>query len=106
MRALGLVSIWILLCLGLVPPAAAADLTSMAPDDIRALQQRLTDAHCYSGPISGTASAAVADAMKACPMMDPILSIETGMHTAVIRKVSMDRDCKVMATGSDDKTAR
>jgi WD40 repeat protein len=106
MRGLGFVSIWIFLCLGLVPPAAATDLTSMAPDDIRALQQRLTDANCYTGPISGTASAAVADAVKACPLMDPMLSIETGMHTAVIRKIGMDRDCRIMATGSDDKTAR
>jgi WD40 repeat protein len=95
-----------LLYAGIVSPAAATDLASMSQSDIRALQQRLTEAKCYSGWLDWTASAAVTTALKACPVMDPILSIETGMHTAPIRGVGVDRDCKLLATGSDDKTAR
>jgi WD40 repeat protein len=87
-------------------PALAINLDSMSPTDIRALQQRLTDAKCYSGPIDGTASAAVTAALGACPVMDPVLSIDTGMHTTKISRVGVDRDCKLLATASDDKTAR
>jgi hypothetical protein len=38
--------------------------------------------------------------------MDPILTIETGMHTAMINRIGVDRDCRLLATGSDDKTVR
>jgi WD40 repeat protein len=38
--------------------------------------------------------------------MDPILAIETGMHTAVIRKIGVDGACSLLATGSEDKTVR
>jgi WD40 repeat protein len=87
-------------------PVSATDLASMSPTDIRALQQRLTDAKCYSGPIDGTASPAVTAALNACPVMDPVLSIDTGMHTTKITRIGVDHDCKLLATGSDDKTTR
>lgn len=86
--------------------AFAVDLATMTQADIRALQQRLTDAKCYSGPLDGLASTAVNEGLKKCPVMDPILSIETGMHVAPIRRVATDRDCRIMATGSNDKTIR
>ena len=35
--------------------AAARELTSMSAEEITALQQRLTDARCYSGAADGTA---------------------------------------------------
>ncbi len=40
------------------------------------------------------------------PPQDPILRIETEMHTAPIVRVGVDAACKLMVTGSDDKTAR
>ena len=52
--------------------------------------------------------AAPADAARAqtLPPTEPIPRIETGMHTAMINRVGVDRDCRVLVTGSDDKTAR
>ena len=85
---------------------AATNLTAMQPAEIEALQKRLTDDGCYSGPIDGQASDATNDAVKACPDQDPMLRIETGMHTAIIRRISGDRSCKIVATGSVDKTVR
>ena len=70
------------------------------------LQQRLTDAGCYHGAIDGAPSAALDAAVKACPDQRPVLRIETGMHTAVIEKVSVDAACTRLATASDDKTVR
>src|SRR5690349_3627219 len=37
---------------------------------------------------------------------DPMLSIETGTHTAPIRRIDVDRSGKILVTGSVDKTAR
>src|ERR1700674_17975 len=85
---------------------AAKDLAAMGPEEVTALQRRLADAGCYKGAIDGTPSQATEAAVKACPVMDPILSIETGMHTAVINRIGVERQCRLLATGSDDKTAR
>jgi WD40 repeat protein len=40
------------------------------------------------------------------PPTEPILRIETGMHTAPIRGIDVDAGCRLMVTGSFDKTAR
>ncbi|MEW6209640.1 MAG: hypothetical protein AB1631_14830 [Acidobacteriota bacterium] len=40
------------------------------------------------------------------PTTEPILRIETGMHTAPIRQISIDRENRYLVTVSDDKTAR
>ncbi|MGB0086004.1 MAG: hypothetical protein WBP94_11605, partial [Rhodomicrobiaceae bacterium] len=40
------------------------------------------------------------------PSQEPILRIETEMHTAPIVRVGVDALCKLMVTGSDDKTTR
>ncbi len=40
------------------------------------------------------------------PPKTPILRIETGMHTAVINRVSTDAENRYLVTGSDDKTVR
>src|SRR5712691_1083584 len=77
----------------------------LSSGDISALQERLRDARCYTGAIDGTASAATDAALKRCPMMDPILSIETGIHTTDAR-IGTDRGCQLLATGSQDKTVR
>jgi len=71
-----------------------------------ALQQRLRDAGCYTAAINGIAGSELAAALKACPSQDPILRIETSMHTAAIKRISVDAQCRVAATASDDKTAR
>src|SRR5580692_9538836 len=89
-----------------VESAAAKDLAAMSLEEVTALQRRLTDAGCYKGAIDGAPSQATEAAVKACPVMDPILSIETGMHTSVINRIGVDRECRLLATGSTDKTAR
>jgi WD40 repeat protein len=38
--------------------------------------------------------------------IDPILRVEAGMHTAVIRRISTDKDNHLLATASTDKTAK
>ena len=40
------------------------------------------------------------------PDPTPILRIETGMHTAAIKRIDADAQCRLLATGSDDKTVR
>jgi WD40 repeat protein len=86
--------------------AAARDLASMSADEIRLLQQRLTDTKCYAGPIDGKASPSLADAQKFCPDQEPVLRIETGMHVAVIKRIGVDAQCRIAATASNDKTVR
>jgi len=75
-------------------------------DRIEALQRRLADAGCYRGPIDGQDSGQLQAAIKACPSQEPILLIETGMHTAPVKRIGVDRACRVAATGSYDKTMR
>src|SRR4051812_35198315 len=36
----------------------------------------------------------------------PVLRIETGMHTAPISRIDVDAQCRLLATGSTDKTVR
>ena len=92
---------------GLAPSRAAGlDPAQMSADAIKALGQRLTDAGCYKGAIDATASGALDDAIKACPDQRPFLRIETGMHTAAIRRIGVDAACTLLATSSDDKTVR
>ena len=93
---------------GLTPGRAAGlDPAQMSADEIKALQQRLTDAGCYTGAIDGSASAALDDAIKACPDQRPFLRIEIGMHTAPpIHAIGVDAGCRTLATGSNDKTVR
>ena len=45
-------------------------------------------------------------AAPALPPQEPILRIDPGMHTAQIRRLGVDAACKLMATGSYDKTIR
>jgi hypothetical protein len=89
-------------------PARAADVdpATTSADAIKALEQRLTDAGCYTGAIDGQTSGALDDAIKACPDQRPFLRIETGMHTAMINRIGVDAACSLLATASDDKTVR
>jgi WD40 repeat protein len=86
--------------------AAGLDPSKMSVDEIKALEQRLTDAGCYKGAIDGAASAALDDAIKACPDQRPFLRIETGMHIARIQAIGVDAACRLLATASGDKTVR
>ena len=86
--------------------AAGLDPSKMSADEIKALGQRLTDAGCYKGAIDGQSSAALGEAIKACPDQRPFLRIETGMHTAIINRIGADGACRLLATASDDKTVR
>ncbi|MGE0034178.1 MAG: caspase family protein [Xanthobacteraceae bacterium] len=95
------------LAIGLAAQSAAArDLASLGPDEIRSLQQRLRDAGCYKGAVDGAATPALVEAVKVCPNQEPVLRIETNMHTAVMYRLGIDRECKTLVTGSEDKTVR
>lgn len=83
-----------------------SSLSGMSGDEIKALQRRLTDGGCFQSAIDGQASAALLDAINACPSQAPTLRIETGMHTAPIRRLAGNRDCSLLATGSEDMTVR
>jgi hypothetical protein len=107
---LGVAAIGTLSCVAFlgVMPGRAADMNpaQMSADAIKALEQRLTDAGCYKGAINGTASAALDDAIRACPDQRPFLRIEIGMHTARIHALAADADCRLLATASEDETVR
>ena len=47
-----------------------------------------------------------APARAGAPPADPILCPETGMHTAVIKRIGVDRAERILVTGSHDKTVR
>ena len=85
---------------------AAQNLSAMSRDDIVALQRRLVDGGCYTGALDGNAGPALEAAVKTCPGLQPLLRIETGMHTALIYRIGVDNACRLAATGSDDKTVR
>lgn len=78
----------------------------MSADEIKSLEQRLTDDGCYKGAIDEKASGALDAAIRACPDQRPFLRIETGMHTGPILTIGTDAGCSLLATGSDDKTIR
>ena len=40
------------------------------------------------------------------PPAEPMLRIETGMHTAIIRRIGIDEENRYLVTGSEDKTVR
>ena len=40
------------------------------------------------------------------PDQRPFLRIEAGMHTGIVRRIAVSEDGRLMATASDDKTAR
>ena len=89
-----------------VVPAIGPSPSVTSSAEVSALQQRLVDAKCYSGPIDGQPSAALSGAIAACPSQEPQLRIETGMHVARIMSVGADRACRLVATASEDKTIR
>jgi hypothetical protein len=83
------------------------DPAQMSTDELKALEQRLTDAGCYKGAVDGRPSAELDDAIKVCPDQRPFLRIETGMHTAPpIWAIGVDAACRMLATGANDKTVR
>ncbi len=103
-RAL-VVSVFLTSCLA-AQPAAAQDLALLGEDEIRSLQQRLSDAGCYKAAVDGKVTPALAEAVRYCPSPNPVLGIDTSMHTAVIYRLGIDRECKTLVTGSEDKTVR
>ena len=82
------------------------DPEHMSAKEIKALERRLTSAGCYKGAIDGQTGGALDDAIRACPDQQPILRIETGTHTAPLTFIGVDAACRLLATGSDDKTVR
>jgi WD domain, G-beta repeat len=85
---------------------SSAPVLAQQNGGILTLQRRLADAGCYRGPIDGQDGPMLQSAVRACPSQDPILRIETGMHVAPIKRIGVDRGCRVAATASVDKTVR
>ena len=97
----------VLLIIGLPGTSeAATNLATMPAAEIETLQHRLADAGCYAGAIDGQATSATSEAVRACPDQSPVLRIETGMHTARVGRIGVDASCRLMVTGSHDKTVR
>ncbi len=69
-------------------------------------------AGCFAGSAWAVTSAdpvpaaSLPAAVGAEPPTQPFLRIETGMHTAIINRVSVDASGRLAATASDDKTVR
>jgi hypothetical protein len=106
-RAVARLAAWLCIAwIATISATSARELAAMTTEEITVLQQRLIDAGCYTGAIDGKASDALAAAKKACPDQQPVLRIETGMHVAKISRIGVDAQCRVAATGSDDKTVR
>lgn len=82
------------------------DPASLDPPAVTVLQRRLTEAGCYKGPLDGQASAETKRAVDACPDQRPVLRIETGMHLGPVRTIGVDAKCRLLASGSPDKTVR
>jgi WD40 repeat protein len=55
------------------------------------------------GLLSGPAAA---QGTAGNPDPTPILRVETGMHIAPIKRIGADAQCRLLATGADDKTVR
>ena len=91
---------------GLAPAHAQLDPATMSRPEIESLQRRLADARCYAGAPDGRPGDPLTRAIAACPDQRPSLRIETGMHIAQIWRVGTDARCRVLATGSEDKTVR
>ena len=100
-------AILFLFCAGLAASRAAGlDPAQMSAEEIKALEQRLTDASCYKGAIDGRTGASLDAAIKTCPDQQPFLRIEVGVHTAPIRDIAADAACRLVATASIDNTVR
>jgi hypothetical protein len=78
-------------------------MTAKGPGDRRAGAALLASlgSLLVAGLLCGSAAAQSAD-----PDPTPILRIETGMHSAPIRRIGVDAQCRLLATGSHDKTVR
>ena len=57
-------------------------------------------------PAAGPGSPGSAPALASEPTSEPLPRLETGMHTAPIRRIASDRAGRWAVTASDDKTAR
>ena len=83
------------LALGLAAqPVAAKDIATLNEEEVYSLQQRLRDAGCFKGSLDGRITPALAEAVKVCPVQDPMLRIETNMHTAVMYRLGIDRHAR------------
>lgn len=69
----------------------------------RQLQRMTLGTLALSAILCGSAAA---QGTAGNPDPTPILRIETGMHVAPVRRVAADPQCRLLATGSDDKTVR
>lgn len=70
------------------------------------MPRRLTLTLIFLLMLSPLMPAQRATAQTGKPSRQPVLRMETGIHTAAIRRVGVDRDEKFLVTASDDKTAR
>jgi len=95
------------ICFGMAAHSALAkDLAALGEEEVLSLQHRLRAAGCFKASVDGKVTPALADAIKICPSQDPILRFESNVHTAVVYRIGIDRECKTLVTGSEDKSVR
>jgi WD40 repeat protein len=67
---------------------------------------RLIASGCLA-PIRRDPSAVeLSSALANCPPVDPIFRIESGVNNAKVNRIAADDACSIIATASEDKTAR
>src|SRR5262245_46897817 len=89
-----------------VHSGAAKELTALNEEEVLSLQHRLRAAGCFKEQVDGKVTPALADAVKICPSQDPVLRFEANVHTAAVYRIGVDRACRTLVTGSEDKTIR
>lgn len=70
------------------------------------LVRRLIDSGCLKDAQPEPSDGEITAALEHCPPIDPMFRIENGFNVARINQVSADTACSVIATASEDKTAR
>lgn len=73
-------------------------------DSTTTVIRRLTDSGCLQG--NDASPAGVERAARNCPAIEPVFRIENGFNISKINRISADRECRIIATASEDKTAR
>ena len=68
--------------------------------------RRLIDSGCLAQDKTNPSNLEIAAASRGCPSIDPVFRVENGFNVAKINRISADKECRVIATASEDKTAR
>ena len=93
------------LTISLAGPGTAVGASLEGTSDISKVRQ-LIDSGCLSRDKANPSASDIAAASRSCPSIEPIFRVENGFNVAKINRISADKDCRIIATASEDKTAR